>query len=219
MKERPTNGQVIIVFTEHPILGILLIPYIAERLNDGTLQLVEQAFHASPEAMSIMSEAERQAIDIASYYTEKYLMGLYSREKTVSRFLHKLSEDPERIKNNIRPFIEKKLLEMLALIRENGLPFYQKQAGSKILYAHHIYHINPHDVEIRVTFHVDSKTFRYQLQCYYEGQPFSLSELKPVVVLTSSPATLLLGMELYFFPHIESARILPFTKKRSTLLM
>ena len=62
MKERPTNGQVIIVFTEHPILGILLIPYIAERLNDGTLQLVEQAFHASPEAMSIMSEAERQAI-------------------------------------------------------------------------------------------------------------------------------------------------------------
>ena len=215
MKERPTNGQVIIVFTEHPILGILLIPYIAERLNDGTLQLVEQAFHASPEAMSIMSEAERQAIDIASYYTEKYLMGLYSREKTVSRFLHKLSEDPERIKNNIRPFIEKKLLEMLALIRENGLPFYQKQAGSKILYAHHIYHINPHDVEIRVTFHVDSKTFRYQLQCYYEGQPFSLSELKPVVVLTSSPATLLLGMELYFFPHIESARILPFTKKRS----
>ena len=215
MKERPTNGRVIIVFTEHPIFGILLIPYIAERLNDGTLQLVEQAFHASSEAISMMSEAERQAIDIASYYTEKYLMGLYSREKTVSRFLHKLSKDPARIKNHIRPFIEKKLLEMLALIRENGLPFYQKQAGSKILYAHHAYHINPHDVEICVTFHVDSKTFRYQLQCYYEGQSFSLSELKPVVVLTSSPVTLLLGMELYFFPHIESARILAFTKKRS----
>ena len=215
MKERPTNGQVIIVFTEHPILGILLIPYIAERLDDGTLQLVEQAFHASPEAMSKMSEAERQAIHIASYYTEKHLMSVYSREKTVSRFLHKLSEDPERIKNDIRPSIEKKLLEMLALIRDNGLPFYQKQAGSKILYAHHAYHINPHNVEILVTFHVDNKTFRYQLQCYYEGQPFSLSELKPVVVLTSAPATLLLGMELYFFPHIESARILPFTKKRS----
>ena len=92
MKERPTNGQVIIVFTEHPILGILLIPYIAERLDDGTLQLVEQAFHASPEAMSKMSEAERQAIHIASYYTEKHLISVYSREKIVSRFLHKLSE-------------------------------------------------------------------------------------------------------------------------------
>ena len=87
---------------------------------------------------------------------------------------------------------------MLALIRENGLPFYQKQAGSKILYAHHIYHINPHDVEIRVTFHVDSKTFRYQLQCYYEGQPFSLSELKPVVVLTSLAGHSIIGNGVIF---------------------
>ena len=100
MKEKTSDGQIIIVLTEHPVLGILLIPYIAERLSDNTLQLVEQAFHASAEAMNRMSEAERQAIDIASHYTEKYLMGVYSREKTVSRFLHKLSEDPERIKNN-----------------------------------------------------------------------------------------------------------------------
>lgn len=160
-----------------------------------------------------MSEAERQAIDIASHYTEKYLMSNYSREKTVSRFLHKLSEDPERIKNNIRPFIEKKLQEMLTLIRESELPFYQKQAGSKVLYAHHAYRVHADDVEIRVIFHADSKTFRYQLQCYDGGQPFSLTELKPVTVLTSSPAILLLGMELYFFPHIESTRVLPFTKK------
>ncbi|WP_291588727.1 DEAD/DEAH box helicase [Bacteroides sp.] len=215
MKERTTNEQVIIVFTEHPVFGILLIPYMAEKLSDDTLQLVEQAFHASPEAMEQMSEAERQAIDIASYYTEKYLMNNYSREKTVSRFLHKLSEDPERIKNSIRPFIEKKLQEMLTLIRESGLPFYQKQAGSKVLYAHHAYRVHANDVEIRVTVHVDSKTFRYQLECYDEGQRFSLTELKPVIVLTSAPASLLLGMELYFFPHIESARILPFTKKKS----
>ena len=85
MKERPTNGQVIIVFTEHPILGILLIPYIAEKLDDGTLQLVEQAFHASPEAMSKMSEAERQAIHIASYYTCLLYTSPSPRDRSVSR--------------------------------------------------------------------------------------------------------------------------------------
>lgn len=214
MKEKTITGQVIIVLAEHPTFGTLLIPYSAEKSDDGTWQLIEQAFHASPEAISRMSEAERQAIDIASHYTEKYLMGIYSREKTVTRFLHKLSEDPERIKNNIRPFIEKKLQEMLALIRYHGLPLYQKQAGSKLLYAHHAYHIHPHDVEIHFTFLADDINFRYQLQCYYDGHPLSLSEQKPVTVLTSSPAVLLLGMELYFFPHIESVRILPFTKKK-----
>lgn len=214
MKEKTITGQVIIVLAEHPTFGTLLIPYSAEKSDDGTWQLIEQAFHASPEAICRMSEAERQAIDIASHYTEKYLMGIYSREKTVTRFLHKLSEDPERIKNNIRPFIEKKLQEMLTLIRYHGLPLYQKQAGSKLLYAHHAYHIHPHDVEIHFTFHADETNFRYLLQCYYDGQPLSLSEQKPVIVLTSSPAILLLGMELYFFPHIESVRILPFTKKK-----
>lgn len=213
MKEKTSDGQIIIVLTEHPVLGILLIPYIAERLSDNTLQLVEQAFHASAEAMNRMSEAERQAIDIASHYTEKYLMGVYSREKTVSRFLHKLSEDPERIKNNVRPFIEKKLQEMLALIREKKLALYQKQGGSKLLYAHHAYHVHPHDAEIRFIFQIDENIFRYQLQCYYKGEPFSLSEQKPVNVLTSMPTTLSLGMELYFFPNIESSRLLPFTKK------
>lgn len=214
MKERPTNGQVIVVFTEHPVLGALLIPYLAERLEDGTLQLAEQAFHASPEAMRQMSEAERQAIGIASHYTEKYLMGVYSREKTVSRFLHKLGEDPKRMKDIVRPFIEKKLQEMLVLIRAGRLPLYQKQSGNKRLYAHHAYRVHPHDTEARFVFHADNHVFRYRLQCYCEGRPLSLCEQKPVVTLTSNPATLLLGMDLYFFSHIESMRILPFTKKR-----
>ena len=214
MEEKANTGQVIIVLTEHLTFGTLLIPYMAEKSDDGTYQLIEQAFHASPEAISRMNEAEQQAIDIASHYTEKYLMGIYSREKTVSRFLRKLSEDPERVKNNIRPFIEKKMQEMLTLIRHHNLPLYQKQVGSKLLYAHHAYHVHPHDVEIRFTFLADETNFRYQLQCYYDGQPLSLSEQKPVIVLTSSPSALLLGMELYFFPHIESVRILPFTKKK-----
>ena len=215
MKEKATTGQMIIVHTEHPVLGSLLIPYMAEKRDNGMLCLIEQAFHASVETTNSMKEAEREAIRIASYYTEKYLMGVYSREKTVSRFLHKLSEEPERVKEHIRPFIEKKLLEMLTLIRENNLLLYQKQTGSKELYAHHAYHVHQQDVEIHFTFHADEKTFRYQLQCFYKGQPLSLSEHKPAIALTSNPATLLLGMELYSFRHIESMRILPFTKKKT----
>ena len=50
-----------------------------------------------------MNEAEQQAIDIASHYTEKYLMGIYSREKTVSRFLRESSEDPGTGKEQYPP--------------------------------------------------------------------------------------------------------------------
>ena len=215
MREKLSTEEVIIVFTEHPVLGPLLTPYLAGKNQNGTYHLIEQAFHASPETFAKMSEAERQTIEIASHYAEKYLMEVYSREKTVSRFLRKLSEEPERFKTVIRPFIEKKLLEILALIRQYSLPLYQKQAGSKVLYAHHACEVHPHDVEIHFTFQADARTFRYELKCRYEKQDLSLTEQKPVIALTSSPTTLLLGMHLYFFPHIESMRILPFTKKRS----
>ena len=83
MEEKANTGQVIIVLTEHLTFGTLLIPYMAEKSDDGTYQLIEQAFHASPEAISRMNEAEQQAIDIASHYTEKYLMGIYSRENSI----------------------------------------------------------------------------------------------------------------------------------------
>ena len=81
---------------------------------------------------------------------------------------------------------------MLTLIRHHNLPLYQKQVGSKLLYAHHAYHVHPHDVEIRFTFLADETNFRYQLQCYYDGQPLSLSEQKPCYradLLTVCPLT------------------------------
>ena len=44
MEEKANTGQVIIVLTEHLTFGTLLIPYMAEKSDDGTYQLIEQAF-------------------------------------------------------------------------------------------------------------------------------------------------------------------------------
>lgn len=213
MKEALTTNQVVIVLVEHPVLGLLLVPYTVGRALDNTLEVIEQAFHASPDALKRMNEAEQKAIDIASHYTEKYLMGVYSREKTVPKFLRKLTEDSNKLKQQIRPFIEKKLLEMLELICNGQLPFYQKPSGSKQLYEHHAYRVHPHNLKTHFSFKVTEEHFSYQLQCYDDDTPVSLMEQKPVVVLTSNPATLLLGMDLYTFSHIEASRLLPFTKK------
>lgn len=190
------------------------MPYIAEKIQgEDELRLLEQAFHASPEVLAGMTDVERRTIDIAAHYTEKYLMQVYSQEKTLARFLHKLSKEPEKIKNTIRPYIDKKLSEMVELILGEGLPLYQKQGRSDLLYAHHAYHINRRPVETTFRFELDGQSFSYQPACMHEGHPLSLSEHKPVVVLTSEPATLLLGMELYTFRHIEAAKLLPFTKR------
>ena len=117
-----TIGTIIIVLTEHPTLGTLLIPYLMERIpGKDEIRLTEQAFHASSMEKEQMTAAEQKAIEIASHYTEKYLMQVYSHEKTVAQCLQKLAEDPEKIKKVLRPFINKKLHEMVELICEEGL--------------------------------------------------------------------------------------------------
>ena len=108
MKEALTTNQVVIVLVEHPVLGLLLVPYTVGQALDNTLEVIEQAFHASPDALKKMNEAEQKAIDIASHYTEKYLMGVYSREKTVPKFLRKLTEDSNKLTNP--PFHREKAL-------------------------------------------------------------------------------------------------------------
>ena len=129
MKEAESLNQLVIVLSEHPVLGLLLIPYIAETSSgQGELRLTEQAFHLSPEALSRMSETDQKVIEIASHYTEKYLMTVYSKDKTISRFLHRVAEDTEKLKT-IRLFIEKKLLEMIELIRNSYL-FTKNKAGA-----------------------------------------------------------------------------------------
>ena len=214
MVEVATSRQIIIVYTEHPILGSLLIPYLANKQNDNSLILSEQAFYASPETLLRMNPAERKAIKIASNYTDRHLMTVFSKEKTVATFFRKLSEDPKKLQKIVRPNIEKNLLEMITLIRNGELPLYQKEMGKKILYPHNIYHINNQPVDTSFFFHKDDKIFSYELTCHYNKQPLEIRDLKPIIMLTSYPINILLGMELFSFPYLRYSYLLPFTKKR-----
>lgn len=211
MQEETTGIKIIIVLVQHPSLGSLLIPYTARVDADGMVQLLEQAFHVSPAQLSTLTEAERKTIEISLTYSEKKLMTVYSKEKTVNAFLKKISE--ETVKKTIRPFIEKKLVEMVEVIRANHIPLYQNKPGNKVLYAHNAIEVSPDITEVEFHFEADEQLFKYGMKCFRDGHEISLLEKKPILTLVSSPAILLLGNELHVFRNIQSSRIIPFTNK------
>jgi SNF2 family DNA or RNA helicase len=203
--------KIIITLAQHPVLGPLLMPYAAEDKPDGTLQVTDPGSRLPPHVASKINEAERQAIEIASGYSEKNLMRIFSKETVIPVFFKKLTEDD--LKKVIRPFIDRKSVEMLELIRTGQIPFYQNEKGNKVLYTHNMIDVSPYHTDAVFDFEADNRNFHYSLQCYKNGEPVSLSDKKPVIVLTSSPATLLAGNELHIFQDISSMRILPFTNK------
>ncbi|NDV80528.1 hypothetical protein D0T87_00870 [Bacteroides sp. 51] len=211
MKRAKAAVKVIITLTQHPSLGPLFIPYTVEDMPDGTIQIMEPGGHLPPSTLAKLTDVERQAIDIASKYSERNLMKVFSKETVIPVFLKKLTE--EHFKKVVRPYIDKKLVEMLELIRTGELPFYQNEKGNKILYAHSMIDVSPDYTDVQFDFESDNKSFHYSLQCSRGGKLISLLEKKPVVVLTASPATMLLGNELHIFQDISSMRILPFTNK------
>ncbi|MDR3118646.1 MAG: DEAD/DEAH box helicase [Mediterranea sp.] len=206
---KPVN--IILTLARHPVLGMLILPYAAEDGPDETIQVTDPGNHLPPYIASRLNGAERRVIEIASSYAEKHLMKIFSRETILPLFYKKMTEAD--FKNVIRPFIEKKLVEMLKLIRTEKIPFYQNEKGNKILYAHNMIDVSPYHTDVMFDFEVDNRKFHYSLQCYRNGEPVSLLDKKPVIVLTSSPATLLLGTDLHIFKDISSMRLLPFTNK------
>lgn len=212
MKETLSKIKLVLVFIQHPVLGPMLVPFTALTTSDDTIELIEQAFHAAPAVIAEMEDAEKKAIDIASRYTEKYLMKVYSKETNVHDFLRKITD--KKLKEIIRPFIDKKLAEMIELVRNYHIPVYQNRPGNKVLYDHSAFCVSPYITEVSFHFKADEKHFSYSLQCTQNGEPVSLLDKKPVTVLTSSYITaIFLGNELFIFRDIEASRIIPFTNK------
>ncbi len=211
MQQTSTDSRIIIILVQHPVFGAMLVPYTACNNTDGTVSLLEQAFHVSGKALAGMSQEEQKTIEIGLSYSDKRLMAVYSKEKTVSAFLKKVTEDT--VKRTIRPFIEKKLVEMVEVLRRNNIPLYQNMPGNKMLYEHSRYLVSPNTTEVSFHFEADETAFKYGVVCTRGGEDVSLLDKKPVTTLVSSPAILMLGNELHVFRDIQSSRIIPFTNK------
>ena len=153
----------IVVVVQHPILGALLVPYIAEDQEQDTILLVEQAFHASPEILARMNEPERQIIKIAARYTEKELMKAYPKEKNVSQFIKKLTEAD--VKRPIRPRIEPQMEQIVELIFTLHIPLYLNLAGNKLLYLHNTISLSPYTTIVHFHYMLEDEFLTYSYSC------------------------------------------------------
>ncbi len=213
MKEANSNSRLIIVLNEHPVLGMLLTPFIVEEKRETEeLVLIEQAYHLSESVIEELNTAEQKAIKIAQHYTERHLMGLFSKEKTTARFLKRISEKSDELKR-VRAFIEEHLLQMIHLVREVSLPIYQKPNGSKVLYAHHLFNFHPDAVDISFKFKYHNERLNYRFDCSCDDKMVNLAHEKPAIAITTTPLTLALGMNIYIFNHIPANLLMPLTKK------
>lgn len=200
--------RLIVTINNHSVFGVLLIPYWAREISPGVLEVEEKAVSVQNDALS---DTERYIITSALSYTEKNLMKVYSKERTVNAFLSKMAEPSRR--EPVRDFIEKKHREIIGWMRTMDIPLYIKETAAKFLYEHHRVFISEDLAEASFFFELDERSFRYSVECDIEGRSIVLAKKKPVFVLCSKPAILVSGHDLLVFKRIEMPRLTPFLER------
>lgn len=200
--------QLIVTINNHPVFGPLLIPYWTKEVSPGVLEAEEKAVLEEDERFSV---AERKIIALSQSYSEKNLMKVYSKERTINAFLSKLSEPSRR--EPVRNYIEKKQREIIEWIRTSSIPLYIRETATKLLYEHHRIFVSDSLAEAFFRFELDEQTFRYSVDCEMDGRLITLQKKKPVFVLCSRPSILVLGRDLLVFKRIEMSRLTPFLER------
>jgi len=210
------ENQMVLGLTMHRKLGFLLTPYLVERRNDTTaLQIITPIYDAASIKNYALNHKESQLLQITNQYSDRRIASSFSRKMTVVNFFNQLQE--ETIQNHIRPFIERKLLKCLELIRNMEIQVYVKEESKKFFETDDRITYSSEDAMVMFNFNKSKDTLTYHLSIRHNANDISFYNQK-IIVLTQEPCNILLNKDLYCLQNINSKKILPFTHNKAIIV-
>jgi len=204
--------KIVYSLCKHAFLGFLIEPHIVQLNPQGDFSLTYQRLfsHTAKEFSRHLTELDFKLIRILDDTEQDYIIKKYYKKpirplEFFSRFFD------NRFYENVRPKIEKKLAEVLEILKEkNGLYLMDKDgwpAERKIELATEaatvLFHFRRNETETR-----------YFPTLKYQGMRIDFM-FKEAQVICNQPAWLLLNDVLYFFEQqIEGKKLMPFLNKR-----
>jgi SNF2 family DNA or RNA helicase len=204
--------KVVYSLCKHAYLGYLIEPHIVQLNPQGDFSLTYQRLfsHTAKEFATHLSEQDFRLIKILDETEQDYLIKKYNKKAVRPvEFFGKFFND--KFYESVRPKIEKKLSEVLEVLKTQGSLYLTDNDGwpaeRKIDIATTpstvLFHFRRNDIETRYF-----PTIKYQdLRIDFM--------FKDAQVISNQPAWLLLNDILYFFEQdIEGKKLMPFLSKR-----
>ncbi|MFB6342740.1 DEAD/DEAH box helicase [Saccharicrinis sp. FJH62] len=204
--------QFIITITEHRYLGWIVVPTLVKRTNESFITFHEQAstFHFGKEGYEF-EEHEKTIIRYFEKYSEHNLVALFSKTKTVNEFFGQLTLD--RFEERIRPFIEEWADKILNIIVEYEIPVFIRKPNYNNLYDADQLKMAGSDSKTIFNFKDEKTAIHYSLSIRHRGDDIKLMN-KNLIILSNSPAWVVIGHSLFNFNDVDAKKLQPFTKKR-----
>lgn len=204
--------QFTLVLTEHRILGFVFAPYLVKREGQKefyttydkiTLQKLDQY-------REILSPEQVQLVKYIENYGDQNLFKLFCKKKsTPYDFVNSIDE--ELLKEHIRPYVERQLVNCLDVLQFNPQPVFHKILQNKIYDSDRLEIVDREDNTI-FNFTRTAEGIKYKLTIEHNSKVLSLNG-KSVHVLVNDPCCIALENTLFVIRDIDSKKLLPFFDK------
>ena len=161
---------------------------------------------SSTSAYQRLSPMQREVLRLMDEYGDRSLHRVFSRKLTVKQFQDQV--DSDTISQHIRPYIEKRLVAILEIARDNRIPVFVKEKSSKNVF--------PEDF-LKLERVVAAPVFRftYHEQLSYalfliHGEHQLILKDSPLEIVSNEPCIIILGETLYFISDIDGKKLKPF---------
>ena len=199
-------------YIPHRIWGTILIPQLLERDETLPYYVTGEILLKNDDALSYrrLTPMQKEAVNIIHEYNDQQLHRLFSKKKTVKEFMDTI--DDVTIKEHVRPYIEKRLHAVLKIAVENSFTVFFKEKSRQNVFTDDFLVLHKRHATPYFRFQRTPEQTFYKLSILRDGEPVDLIH-EEAEVISNSPASVLLGRDVYFVEKIDAVKMTPFFSK------
>ena len=192
--------------SQHYRWGYVLAPYLLETISGKDYLLVQDLVTGDnvKRYEKLLTGAQIKLVNWIDQCSEKEMARVMRRKTTARDFLRSLTD--EMIAQEVRPYIERRLLHCFNLLPESNVRLFMKDTPERIYYENEIFYGNePAEAVFNFHYH-PADGLRYFLSVFYQGEETSLLG-KRLIPLVNQPSVMVLGNSLLRFKDIDSKKL------------
>lgn len=206
------NNKLVYAIAKHPYWGLIIEPYNVKITKKEQFSYdAKKITQNNIDVNSNTSETDLRLFELIDKYSDEAILRMFgSHKERMIDFLSRMDE--AFVEKHIRPFIEKKIVNVIEMLSDSSIDIYYKGAPENLIDENPISIIET-PVNPIFYFEKNNNETRYYLTLQANSENISLTN-KYSLILTNQPCLLLLGRNIYKFEgNFYGKKLIPFFDK------
>lgn len=204
-------------YIPHRLWGSVLIPQLLEKDETNMYFVSGEILLKNEDSMSYqrLTPMQKQVVSIIDEYNDKMLHRLFSKKATVKEFQDTIDENT--IKEHIRPYIEKRLYEVLRMAGEYRFKVFLKEKTTQNIFPDDFIELTREPFYPKFIFKKGDENTKYRLSVSQTGAAIDLIS-DNAEVISNRPAAVLIDKRILFIENTEGSKLKPFFSRENVVV-